>query len=273
MDLAVMTYLSDLRRLRLVPLYRARILNGTLQDVRQRYLGSVIGMGWAVLFPLLQLSIYAGLYTFIFKVRPSGLTEMDYVLLVFSGMVPLMAFNDALMGAITSLSVHKSMLLNTSFPVDLIPLRSALAAHIPQLSGLLITLLLGFALGRTSWQAILLVPLFWVLLLMFAIGIGWVLSLLTLVARDIQHGIGLVLMTSMILSPFAYTPEMVPAAMKPIIYINPLSYFVLTFQKLICYGTVPTPLLLVGTTLLGMGAFVTGFIVFQRGKKVFFDYV
>jgi lipopolysaccharide transport system permease protein len=267
-----MTTQSDLRRLRLIPLYGVRIFEAVLQDVRQRYLGSVIGLGWAFLFPFFQLSIYAALYTIIFKVRPAGLNEMSYVLLVFSGLVPLMAFNDALSSSISSLSANKSLLLNTVFPAELIPLRVALAAHIPQLFGLLITLALGFSLGRTSWQAILLVPVYWTLLLMFATGIGWVLTLLSLVARDIQHGIGLVLMTLTVLSPFAYTREMVPAAMKPLIYLNPLSYFVMTFQELICYGAWPGVLVATTSAMLGLGSFIGGFIFFQRAKNVFFDY-
>jgi lipopolysaccharide transport system permease protein len=267
-----MKYSSDLSSLRVIAAYRGRIFEGISQDVEQRYLGSVIGIGWTALFPVLQLGIYATLYTIIFKIRPAGLTEMGYVLLVFSGLVPLMAFNDALTAAIGSLSANKNLLLNTVFPAELIPLRSALAAHVPNLFGLAIAMLLGFGLGRTSWQAILLVPLFWVLLLMFAIGLGWILSLVSLVARDIQHGIGLVIMLLFTLSPFAYTPEMVPATLKPLIYLNPLSYFVLTFQQLICYGTWPAPGAAIGAIVLAIGSFLTGFVIFQRSKYVFFDY-
>lgn len=79
---------------------------------------------------VLQLSIYAAVYILIFRVRPAGLTEVDYVLLVFSDLVPLMAFNDALMGSTTSLLANKRRFLNTIFPIDLVPLRSALAAHL-----------------------------------------------------------------------------------------------------------------------------------------------
>jgi len=208
----------------------------------------------------------------VFRVRPAGLTEMGYVLLVFSGMVPLMAFNESLTGATASLSSNKNLLLNTVFPAELIPLRAALAAQVPSMIGLMIVLLLGYALGRTSWQAVLLVPVFWVLLLMFSMGIGWMFSLLSLVARDIQHGLSLVVMLMFILSPFAYTPEMVPAALKVIIYLNPLSYFVLTFQQLICYGTWPDLVPAGGAIVLGLTSFFAGFTVFQRAKHVFFDY-
>ena len=239
---------------------------------RQRYVGSVFGLFWAVLFPLLQLSIYAVLYAFIFKIRPSGLSEIGYVVLVFSGLVPLMAFSEALNAATTSLSANKSLLLNTVFPAELIPVRSALAAHVPSLAGLLMTLIFGFVMGLTSWKALLLVPVFWILLLMFAVGLGWVLSLLSLVARDVQQFLTLIIMLMFILSPFAYTPEMVPASLKLLIYLNPLSYFVLVFQKLICYGTWPDLIPAIGAFVMSIVTFLAGFSIFQRTKYVFFDY-
>lgn len=265
-------HLGIFRSLRVLAGYRQRVLEGVMHDIRQRYIGSAFGSLWVFLFPLLQLGIYAGLYSFIFKVRVSGLSEMGYVVLVFSGLVPLMAFNEALTASTSSLSANKNLLLNTVFPAELIPLRAALSAHVTSLVGLAITLVVGFAFGRTSLHAVLLVPVFWALLLMFAMGIGWMFSLFSLVARDIQHGLGLVTMLLFVLSPFAYTPEMVPVALKPLIYLNPLSYFVLTFQQLICYGTWPDPIAAGGAVVLGVGSFFVGFSVFQRAKYVFFDY-
>lgn len=267
-----MMYSSNLNIFKLLLIYGRRVAEGVVHDIRQRYLGSVIGMGWAVLFPAMQLSIYAVLYTLIFKVRPPGLTEWSYVLLVFSGLVPIMAFNEALTASISSVSANKNLLVNTVFPAELIPLRSAVAAHFPHLFGLAITLSLGFILGRTDWKAVLLVPVCWILLLMFAIGIGWILSLISLVAKDIHQGVALVLMIMTVISPFAYTPDMVPAVMRPLIFLNPLSYFVLTFQQLICYGNWPDIRVLSGAAIMATTTFMVGYLFFQRAKGVFFDY-
>ncbi len=264
--------LGFFRSLGILAGYRARVIEGIAHDVRQQYTGSVLGVFWAFLFPLLQLGIYAGLYTVIFKVRPSGLDEWSYTLLVFSGLVPLMAFGQALVAATGSLTANKSLLLNTVFPAELIPLRAALAAHVPTLFGLLITIIFGILLGRTQWQALVLVPIFWILMLMFSIGLGWMLSLLTLVARDIQHSIGLVIMLMTILSPFAYTPDMVPSQLKALIYLNPMSYFVLAFQNIICYGTWPDLWPATGSVALAFCSFLGGLHIFQRAKHVFFDY-
>jgi lipopolysaccharide transport system permease protein len=264
--------LGVFRSLRVLAGYRHRVIEGVLHDVRQRYIGSAFGSLWILLFPLVQLGIYAGLYSLIFKIRVPGLSEMGYILLVFSGLVPLMAFNEALTAATSALSANRNLLLNTVFPAELIPLRAAISSHVTSVIGLVITILFGFSIGRTSWHVVVLVPIFWILLLMFAMGIGWMLSLFSLVARDIQHGLGLITMLLFVLSPFAYTPEMVPAALKPLIYLNPMSYFVLTFQQLICYGTLPDALAAGGAALLGVSSFLAGFSVFQRAKYVFFDY-
>jgi len=251
---------------------RHRVAAGVWYDINQRYVGSFFGVIWVILFPLLQLSVYAALYTLIFKIRPPGLTEYGYVILVCSGLVPLMTFNEIVTATTNSLSANKNLLLNTVFPSELIPLKAALAAQVPGLFGVLIIVIVGLCFGSTSWQALLLIPVFWGLLFMFALGIGWILSLVSLVVKDIQHGLGIVLMITMILSPFAYTPEMVPSSLKVIIYFNPLSYFVLSFQQLICYGVWPDWLNVMGTIFLALSSFLVGFTFFQRVKHIFFDY-
>ncbi len=241
-------------------------------DLKLRYSGSVLGWFWAFLFPCCQLAIYTGLYVFIFKVRPSGLSQFDYVLMVFSGLVPLLAFNEALIMSIGSLVSNKALLLSTVFPPALIPLRAVIVGQIPMLFGLAITFALGFLMNRTGWEAVIFAPLFWLLMIMFATGLGWILSLITLVARDIQQGIGLVLMLLVFLSPFAYTPEMVPPALKAILYLNPMAYFVLSFQQLFIYGELPDLIPAVGSLVLGVGVFYLGYFMFERSKHSFFDY-
>ena len=257
---------------RLIFRYRERLLNAVRQDIRQRYAGSVLGVLWALLYPLMLLSIYSVLYLFIFKVRPASLEPHAYVVLVFSGLVPLLAFNESLQAATNSLSANRTLLLNTVFPVELLVVRAVLAAQFPSLAALCITLVAGYGLGLTSWQAPVFIPLMWVLLLMFVCGLGWILSLLVLVARDIQQALNLILMLLTILSPFAYTPDMVPPALKPLLYCNPLSYFVICFQHVVLYGQTPPLDMLAVATGVALGSFYFGYWLFRRTKFVFFDH-
>jgi lipopolysaccharide transport system permease protein len=252
--------------------YKNRLFEGVYVDVQQRFAGSVLGIFWAIVFPLAQLTIYAVLYAVIFKIRPSGLTEMGYVLLVFSGLVPLLMYNEAVSTSISSLTSNKALLSSTVIPVELIPIRAVLSAQTPSFFGLIITLILGYVLNVTSYHALIFIPILWVLLFMFMTGLSWILSLFALVLRDIQNIFSLVTMMMIFLSPFAYTPEMVPSGLQPIIYINPLSYYVLPFQQVIAYGTWPDPQILAVTFLISISTFVIGLKIFIRTKGEFFDY-
>jgi lipopolysaccharide transport system permease protein len=232
----------------------------------------VLGLAWAILYPLLLLSFYAVVYVLILRVRPADLDEKSYLVLVLAGLVPIIAFLEGLTVSTASLSANRNILLNTVFPAELIPLRAILATQIPSLFGLTAVVIVGLLLGRTSLPVLVFLPVVWLLLLFFVTGIGWVLSLFTLLARDIQQALGIIGMTILVLSPAAYTPAMVPPSLKAILYLNPLSYFVFCFQEIICFGKVPDPLHLGVAAVLGFGSLFFGFAFFQRAKYVFFDY-
>lgn len=263
------------QRTRLVPFlvaYAAPLATSTKQELQQRYAGSVLGLTWAMLYPLLLLGFYATVYVVILRVRPPNMDAPGYLVLVLSGLVPLLGFLEALTASTGSLVANRSILLNTVFPAELIPLRSILATQIPSCFALGIVVILALVQGRTSIGPLLVLPILWILLVAFVAGLGWVLALLTLVARDIQQALGIVNMMAMVLSPAAYTAEMVPQGMKALIYFNPLSYFVMCFQDILCFDRLPQPGNLAAAALLGVGSLVAGFWFFQRAKLVFFDY-
>lgn len=261
------------RALAILWAFRRKVYEGVINDIRHRYAGSVLGLGWSVVFPVAQIAIYAVVYVFILRVRPAGMDQMQYIMMVFAGLVPLMAFNEALSAGAAALSNNKVLLTSTVFPPELIPVRTILAAQIPSLLGFLIVALITMASGFASLYSFVLVPILWISLLLFAIGISWILSLVSLIARDIQQILPLALMALMILSPFAYTPAMVPAGLKVILYANPLSYFVLCFQDMLTFGKLPDPLFFGLSLAIGGGTFLLGFAFFRKAKNVFFDYV
>lgn len=266
---------SSRSRVRLVPFlarYAAPLAASTRQELHRRYAGSVLGLTWAMLYPLLLLIFYAVVYVVILRVRPANMDSTGYLTLVLSGLVPMLAVLEAISASTGSLVANRGILLNTVFPAELIPLRSILATQIPSCFALVLVTLLALLHGRTSLGPLLLLPLLWFLLVAFMAGIGWVLALLTLVARDIQQALGIVNMTALVLSPAAYTPDMVPAGMKALIYANPLSYFVLCFQDVLCFDRMPDPVHFGIAAALGLGSLFLGFTFFQRAKLVFFDY-
>ena len=76
-------------------------------------------------------------------------------------------------------------------------------------------------------------------MLMLLAGVCWVFSLVNLVFKDIQQVLSYVTIILLVASPIAYTPDMLPAQLRLLIYLNPLAYFVVSFQSLIVLGELP----------------------------------
>jgi lipopolysaccharide transport system permease protein len=252
--------------------YRSLFVRTLIDEVRQKYAGSVAGLFWLVLSPLVLLTLYSIIYLVIFRVQPTSMNRHEYVLHILSGLVPFLGFSDALNAGSSSLSQNRSVLLNTVYPSELVPLRAVFASHIITLVGLAFVVVAAMFLGKSSW-VLLLLPFILIFQVLLVAGITWVLSLASLVLRDISHVLGFVTMILLVMSPIAYTPGMVPDGFKYLIYLNPLSYFILAFQDVVALGILPSLWVLAAIAALGLVSSSVGYWIFHRIKKMFFDYV
>ena len=224
-----------------------------------------MGLFWLALSPMLLMAFYSFVYLVVFRIRPTDMSEYEYVLYMLAGLIPFLGLSEALMFGTASLSFNKAILLNTVFPSELVPVRAVLVSQASTAVGLTLTVLVALFMGKLSWT-MLLVPLIW------ALQVMWVLALVGLVFRDIQQSLTFVMMALMVVTPIAYTVDMVPRAVRAVVYLNPVSYFVFAFHDLIVFGRAPsvtTGAIMVALALLSYGV---GFWIFQRAKKVFFDY-
>lgn len=251
--------------------YRHTLYATTLNDVRGRYIGSTLGLAWMVLYPFLFLSIYAVVFTVILRVRLEQYTSIDYVLMIFAGLIPFIGFSEALGASTSAVISNKGLLRNTMFPIDLIPVKAVLGASVTMSVGLVGLVLSLWISGRFFWVQFLIIPIF-LLQLIFSIGVGWLISALTVFFRDLVHIIGVVIMFLMLVSPIGYTREMIPPGMKPLMAVNPLYYMIDVYRGVLFFGEVPVSSLLM-LTVLAFGFYLLGFFFFNRLKPVFGEYV
>jgi lipopolysaccharide transport system permease protein len=237
-----------------------------------RYAGSLIGVGWALLLPILTLGIYAVVYVYIFRFRPAGMAPAQYALFMFSGLVPCLMASESVASGVSSFIANKSLLNNTVFPIDLAPVKSVLLSQGTAVGGFAI-IIVAAAAGKMLHETMLLLPVLWLLLLVFLIGVNWTLSVVCIVFRDLQYLIHPVLMVVLLASPIAYTIEMVPTAWRLLIYLNPLAYFVIAFQKTMILGQFPGLFEWLPVIALALGSFIAGGFVFAGCKRALTDYV
>ena len=255
----------------LILLYRRALWRTTLNEVRQRYAGSTIGLFWVALAPGLLLTLYACVFIFIYKTLPEGMAISVYLIQLFAGLLPFLGFSDGLMSGAGAVVSNRAVLLNTVYPAELVSLRAVLSGHAVSALGLVLVVLMTLAAGHGS-PGLLLLPFVLVLQMMFVCGIAWPLALASLVLRDIQQILSFVCTALMIVSPIAFQPEAAAGPLKLLVYLNPLSYYILTFQSLAVTGSLPSMKIVAIMLALSFGAFFLGFRLFQRGKLAFWDY-
>ena len=259
--------------------YRGLLRQTTLSDIRARFAGSVLGMAWLVAYPLIFLSTYAMVYLYVMPVKFPDLlnSSMEYVIVIFCGLVPFIGFAEALSLGVVSVTSNVSLIKNTLFPIELIPVKAVLTSQCTQAAGMGLLLIAIVLLGKLSWW-ILMLPAIWMLQLMFSIGLIWILSSLNVIMRDLQTVIGVVILILMIGSPIAWTVEMIPDNLKSLgwlnpLYYNPLYYMILSYQDVLMMGRWPMHNIFWVLLALAVVTFFVGYWFFSRMKKVFVDNV
>ena len=240
------------------------------QDVRATYAGTMLGMAWILVGPLLLLFLYSMIYAVIFRVRVPNFTIEEYIINVFSGLVPFLAFSQALGASTGSLQRGKGLLSNAVFPHDLVPLKPIGAAYIMLPVGLTFTLLGDLAFSKVTWTW-LAVPIVAALQVLFSMGIGYFLSMVGLVVRDTQIVIQYIVIALLVVTPIAYTPDMIPKGLLPLLYANPVFYYIYSYQNLILLNELPPWHVSVIGTVLAFAAFFGGRWFYERTRGIIGD--
>ncbi len=263
-----------LKPLQLIFAHRRMLLATTWNDLRAKFAGSVLGMAWLVIYPLLLLATYAVVNIFILKVRVGAqfTSPLEYILLIFCGLIPFIGFSESLSNGVSAVTGNASLIKNTLFPIDLIPVKTVLTSQGTQVVGMALLLVSLACLQKLSF-ATLLLPAIWAAQILFTIGLIWILSSVNVFMRDLQSMINVVNMILMMISPIAYTEEMIPNELRPYLRLNPLYYLIRSYQCVLMLGEVPPMSVL--ATLFGMAVlmFFTGYLFFRQMKKVFVDNV
>jgi lipopolysaccharide transport system permease protein len=246
----------------------------TGQDLRMRHAGSLLGLSWIALGPLLILGVYALVYLEVFRVRTNALdlSGPAFVIYIFCGLVPYLATAEAMSRGVTSVTTNKAVLNNTVYPIDLTPAQAALGAQMILVVGLPLVII-GALLTGYAHATMLLVPVLWALNFVWLLGVNWLLSMLNVAFRDLQNLLTVILMCLLIASPFAYAPSQVPHAARLVLYLNPFAYFVVGYQQLIMRGQIPSAWYTAVLLVMPIATFALGSWFFSKAKGVLLDYV
>lgn len=250
------------------------ILSLTKRELAARYKGSVLGILWAILTPLVMIAIFTVIFAGIFKAKFNATdSPWDYALYLFCGLLPWNAFQESLNLSANSVVNQANLVKRVVFPLETLPVAQTLAAIASQMFGT-VALLLGIVLIRHELHlTTLYLPLLLIPQLVLTLGGAWLLASLGVFIRDIVPGIGLVLTAWMYLTPIIYPETIVPDAYRPFINLNPFTPLVRSYRRIMMDGAGPDWAGLAYFSAFAVIVFVLGYWWFARTRRNFADVV
>ena len=253
---------------------RFLIWNFFIRDVRGRYAGSVLGLFWSVINPLILIVILTFIFSTVLKVRFTvGGGVGEYVLYLFSGMLPWLAFQESLLRSTQILLQHSNLIKKYSFPVKILPVHLILSALFNHCIGVVILVVILIATDRPPGLPLLVFPLVLLIQFLLTAGLSWLLSTVNVFLRDITHLVGALLLAWMYATPIFYPEEMVPAHFRWLLWINPLSHIIHAYRRIFLEGRFPDLSRLGFVLCLSMVLFFAGILYFHRHQGKFADLV
>lgn len=250
--------------------YRELFFTLLLRDIKARYRQSVLGLYWALLHPLAIALAFTLAFSFIVRVSVGG---VPYFLFALSGILVWNFFAHGLADATESLVAHASLVTKVPFPRELLPLSAVAARCVDFFCSLGVVLALSLVFGLGVHLALVWMPLVFVLQLLFTAALGLVLSMANLYYRDIRQMVSVVLPLWMYMTPVIYPAELVPQALRFLLWLNPMAGLVAASRNIILYGTPPdwSPLLTTGVTTLVVLALA--YVAFKHREPAFAEVV
>lgn len=211
------------------------------RETSERYAAHVLGAAWSIAHPLILMSVYLFIFGFVFRARVDANMPLDYMVYVLSGLIPWMAVADALNRAPTAVSANASLVKQVVFPIEVLPAKTVLATLLPQV--VQITMLMIYVVVRHGDlpATYALAPVLIVLQTIAILGMGYAMSSVAVYFRDLKDIVQVFTVVGIYLMPVFYLPDMVPAAFRPLLYLNPFSYLIWAYQDALYFGYIAHP--------------------------------
>lgn len=251
---------------------RSLLKNLVLRDLRQRYVGSFVGLAWSIVHPVVLLASYTFVFSIIFRIKLGAETGgTNFPVFLFAGILPWLTFQDTVTRSATTVLENSGLITKTLFPSEFLPLAillSNLANHLIGLAVLLIVVIAFF--HKLSW-ALLLVPAVLFFLFLFTLGFSWLIASLNVFLRDTAQLLGILLTFWFWFTPIFFTERLMPAPLRFAVLLNPLAHIVSAYRDCILQEQVPAAHTWLWMAALAGAMFITGALFFRYTKRAFAD--
>jgi lipopolysaccharide transport system permease protein len=239
-----------------------------VRGIKARYAQSILGISWAIIQPLFTTLIFTIVFGNVAQISSDG---APYLIFSFAAMLPWSYFSNTLTEAANSLVSNSNMITKVYFPRLILPISAAFAKLLDFAIAFLLLIALLFYFGLTpSWEVVFL-PILMIIMIMFSLGLGMILSAMAVQYRDVKHAIGFLVQILLYAAPVVYASSSIPVKYQFWYSLNPMVGVIEGFRSMFL-STQPMPWdwILTGG-VISVIIFVFGAFYFKRMEKIFAD--
>ena len=247
----------------------------TKREIDARYRGSILGVMWAFVVPILMLGVYTFVFSIVFQIRWEVPIEGKgaFALLLFSGLIIFNLFSECVTRAPGLMLENVSYIKKVVFPLEILPWVSVQVALFNFAVSLSILLVFYLVVHGLPPATVLLLPVVVFPLVVLILGLVWFFASVGVYLRDVQPFVGVVTTMMMFLSPIFYPLSAIPETYRGLILLNPLTHILNASKSVLFWGQMPQ---WADWFLYAMISWVVGwlgFVWFQKTRKGFADVV
>lgn len=240
------------------------------RDILVRYKQTVIGVGWAVIRPMLTMLVLTFIFGKLAKMDSGG---VPYPILVFCGMLPWQFFATAFSECGNSLVTNASMISKVYFPRLVIPVSSVITSFVDFLICSCLMVLMMIYYGYVPGPTIAVLPLFVILAFATAFGGGLWISALMVRYRDFRYIVPFIVQFGLYISPVGFSSHVVPDKWRLLYSLNPMVGVIDGFRwAIVGDSNVYWPGLAISVAAVTL-IIISGIWYFRRTERTFADVI
>jgi len=210
------------------------------RDVLARYRGSLLGIGWSLLTPLLMLAVYTFVFREIFKARwMNAGGDFEFALQLYAGLIVFNLFAEVLSQAPRLITDQPNLVKKVVFPLEILPWVAILVSLFHFAINLAVLLAAAAVFHGGLSLTVLALPVVLIPLLPLLLGLAWFLAALGVFVRDVSQVMSMVVGLLMFLSPVFYPTSALPPQWQPWLKANPLTPAIEQMRRVVLDGLWP----------------------------------
>ncbi len=245
----------------------------TRREVLGRYRGASFGLLWSLISPFMMLTIYTLAFGYVLKSRwPGASGNMgDFAMLLFIGLIVHGFFAECLTRSSNLVVGNPNLVKRIVFPLQILPWSMVLSALFHAFANMVVFVVVNFVVRGELHATMLLLPVIFLPLAIGVLGLGWLLSSMTVYLRDINQITGVVATAMLFLSSAIVPVQTLPENYQAVFKLNPLTFIIDQAREVAFWGRLPDWEGLALYTIAATFFAYIGYAVFQKSRRGFAD--